>query len=216
MAYQREREDLVGHGRDLVSSGLCVGTSGNLSIRCGEVVVLTPSGIPYDRLQAEAMCVVTLDGEIVEAPSPPSSETPMHLAVYRSTPAKAVVHTHSPYATVLSTVVQELPPIHYVIAGLGGSVRVAPYATFGSRELAENMAQGLEGRTAVILQNHGTITYGHTLEQAFSRSVTLEWLATLYWRAMLFGKPHVLEDAEIDRVRAEARVKGYRRAEAPK
>jgi L-fuculose-phosphate aldolase len=160
--------------------------------------------------------VVTLDGEIVEAPSPPSSETPMHLSVYRSTPAQAVVHTHSPYATVLSTVVEELPPIHYVIAGLGGSVRVAPYATFGTRELADNMAEGLEGRTAVILQNHGTITYGRTLEAAFTRSVTLEWLATLYWRATLFGSPHLLDDAEIDRVREEAKVKGYRPAEAPK
>jgi L-fuculose-phosphate aldolase len=139
----------------------------------------------------------------------------MHLAVYRTSQASAVVHTHSPYATVLSTVVDELPPVHYVIAGLGGRVRVAPYSTFGTEELAASMARGLEGRAAVILQNHGTITHGRTLTQAYDRAVTLEWLSATYWRAKLFGDPHLLPDEEIDRVREAARTKGYRTAPAP-
>ena len=212
---QAEREELVAVGRSMVPDGLCIGTAGNLSIRAGELVVVTPSGIRYDELEADAMCVLDLDGHVVEAPSPPSSEVPMHLAVYRTTNATAVVHTHSPYATVLSTVVDELPNVHYVIAGLGGRVRVAPYSTFGSEELAASMTRGLEGRSAVILQNHGTITHGRSLRQAYDRAMTLEWLATTYWRAKVFGDPHLLPDEEIERVRQAARTKGYRAASTP-
>jgi L-fuculose-phosphate aldolase len=215
MMLEAEREELAVFSKRLVPDGLCIGTAGNLSIRAGDVLAITPSGVSYDALRAEAMCIVDLDGQVLEAPSPPSSEVPMHLAVYRTTNATAVVHTHSPYATVLSTVVDELPPVHYVIAGLGGRVRVAPYSTFGTQDLADNMARVLEGRSAVILQNHGTITYGRTLSQAYERALTLEWLCAIYWRAKVFGVPHILPDEEIDRVRAAARVKGYRAASAP-
>jgi L-fuculose-phosphate aldolase len=212
MLLEVQREELAAIGRRMVPEGLCIGTAGNLSIRSGDLVAVTPSGIRYEELEAKAMCVVDVDGHVVEANSPPSSEVPMHLAVYRTTRAAAVVHTHSPYATVLSTVIDELPAVHYVIAGLGGRVRVAPYHTFGTEELAAGMARGLEGRAAVILQNHGTITHGKSLEQAYERAVTLEWLSATYWRAKVFGDPHLLPDEEIERVRAAARVKGYRTA----
>lgn len=210
MLLAPEREELALTGRRLIADGLVTGAAGNLSVRSGDLLAVTPTGIPYDQLVAESMCIVRIDGEIVEAPTVPSSEVPMHLAVYRATDAGAVVHTHSPYAAVLSAVVDELPPIHYVIAGLGGRVRVAPYRTFGTEELADEMARALEGRTAVLLQNHGTITYGPTLSQAYERSVTLEWLAAMYWRAMVFGTPKILPDEEIDRVRDLRQVAGYR------
>jgi len=125
----------------------------------------------------------------------------MHLAVYDAAPAAcAVVHTHAPFSTALSTVVEELPALHYLIADLGGPVRVAPYATFGSEALAENVARALDGRTAALLGNHGTIAYGRTLEQAYSRTVLLEWLSALYLRSSLLGEPRLLPATEIDRV----------------
>jgi L-fuculose-phosphate aldolase len=215
MLLEREREQLADTGRRLVADGLVVGAAGNLSIRTGDLIAVTPSSIPYDRLDAAAMCVIGIDGDVVEAPTVSSSEVPIHLAVYRGTNARAVVHTHSPYATVLSTLVDELPPIHYVIASLGGRVRVAPYHTFGTEELAGDMIRALEGRAAVLLQNHGTITHGLTMDEAYDRSMILEWLSAVYWRAQLFGRPNILSDDEIERVRQRASIIGYRAAPSP-
>ena len=128
----------------------------------------------------------------------------MHLAVYRHTDAAAVVHTHSPFATALSLVLDELPAVHYTINGLGGPVRVAPYATFGSAQLATHLAAALHERNAAILQNHGTVAIGVTLRQAYERAVLLEWLSELYWRARQIGEPRILSQPELDAVRDQA------------
>jgi L-fuculose-phosphate aldolase len=172
-------------------------------------VAITPSSVDYDELDAGLICVVGTDGLVIEAEGPPSSELPMHLTVYRSTQAGAIVHTHAPYATALATVVDELPPIHYSIAELGGPVRVARYATFGTDELAESVESALVGRSAVLLESHGTLTIGDTLEQAYHRGLLLEWLSALYCRASLLGAPRILPPDEIgrvaDRLRAMAR-----------
>lgn len=181
--------------------GLVVGTSGNLSLRSGEHVAITPSGLDYDELRPELVSVVDLDGAQVDSELAPSSELPMHLAVYERTDAGAVVHTHSPYATTLAVAGAELPAVHYLVAELGGPVRVAPYATFGTEELAANMTSGLEGRFATLLAHHGTITIGDTLERAYGRSVTLEWLCALYHRALAHGEPPTLPLDEVERVR---------------
>jgi len=199
-ALRDAREDLVAYGRRLAPDGLAIGTAGNLSCRVGDVVAITPRGVGYDFLSSGHICLVTLDGEPVEATLGPSSELPMHLSVYRGGDAAAVVHTHSPYATTLGTLIDELPPIHYLISLLGGPVRVAPYATPGSPELADHMARALAGRSAVLLGNHGTITTGDTLDQAYSRALLLEWLCSLYYRARLLGEPRLLDLEEIDRV----------------
>jgi len=200
VGLRREREDLVAYGRRLAPDGLAIGTAGNLSCRAGDVVAITPRGVGYDVMAPQHICLVTLDGGQIDAPLGPSSELPMHLAVYRRCDAAAVVHTHSPFATTLGTVIDELPPIHYLISLLGGPVRVAPYATPGSDELADHMATALEGRSAVLLGNHGTITTGDSLEQAYSRALLLEWLCGLYLRARLFGEPRLLDVEEIDKV----------------
>ena len=197
---EREREQLVDRARRLRADGLVVGMSGNLSLRCGDLVVVTPSAVDYDVLEPELVCVVGLDGSPVEGTLPPTTELPMHLAVYRHTGAAAVVHTHSPYATVLTTLVDVVPPIHYLMATLGGPVRVAPYVTPGTHDLAETIVGALDGRFGVLLQNHGALTTGESLEEAYSRSVTLEWLCALYYRATLFGEPRILSDEEMDRV----------------
>lgn len=201
MLLDRERRLVVQYAKRLRPDGLVVLTAGNISVRSGDLVAITPGSYDYDRLTPERICVVHLDGTVADARLTPSSELPMHLAVYRAAPeARAVVHTHAPYASALSTVVDELPALHYLIAQLGGPVRVAPYATFGSEELAENVAHALEGRTAALLGNHGTIAFGETLEQAYSRTVLLEWLSALYLRSSLLGEPRLLAAEEIDLV----------------
>ncbi|GAB2775796.1 class II aldolase/adducin family protein [Streptomyces chlorus] len=174
---------LVGAARRTVSDGLVVGTSGNVSVRVGETVLVTPSGVPYDRLTPDDVTGVDLTGRQVLGTLVPTSELPLHLAVYRTTGARAVVHTHAVHATAVSTLVDELPLIHYMAAALGGPVRVAPYATYGTDELAENMLRALEDRTGCLLQNHGTVTHGATLDQAYDRTAQLEWMCRLWLTA---------------------------------
>jgi L-fuculose-phosphate aldolase len=118
---------------------------------------------------------------------------PLHLAVYAAKKASAIVHTHSTAATVLSTLADELPPIHYVVALFGGPVRVAPYATYGTPELADNAVRTLQGSTGCILGNHGTVTIGPDLRTACSRSEYLEWVSELYLRAASVGRPRLLD-----------------------
>ncbi|MGW3287792.1 class II aldolase/adducin family protein [Streptomyces sp. NPDC001002] len=176
-------ETLVATARRTVSEGLVVGTSGNVSVRVGDTVLVTPSGVPYDRLAPDDVTGVDLEGRQVLGTLIPTSELPMHLAVYRTTDAHAVVHTHAVHATAVSTLVPELPVIHYMAAALGGPVRVAPYAAYGTDELAENMLRALTDRSGCLLQNHGTVTHGATLDQAYDRTAQLEWMCRLWLTA---------------------------------
>ncbi|MCQ0022219.1 class II aldolase/adducin family protein [Streptomyces somaliensis DSM 40738] len=174
---------LVATARRTVADGLVVGTSGNVSVRVGDLLLVTPSGVPYSRLTPDDVVAVDLDGRRVRGTLPPTSELPVHLAVYRSTDAGAVVHTHAVHATAVSTLVDELPPVHYMTAALGGPVRVAPYALYGTRELADRMLAALDGRTACLLRNHGTVAYGATLDQAYDRTAQLEWMCRVWLAA---------------------------------
>jgi L-fuculose-phosphate aldolase len=200
MLLHDERVQLVQYCRRMQADRLTVATSGNISVRSGDHIAITPSGAAYEDLTPESICVIDLDGTPVEDGLEPSSEVPMHTSVYRHTSAQAVVHTHPLYASTLSAVVDELPPVHYMVALLGGPVRVAPYATYGSPELAENSVRAMEGRFGAILQNHGATTYGDTLAQAYTRSVYLEWMCQMYYQARLFGEPNLLQVDEIARV----------------
>jgi L-fuculose-phosphate aldolase len=201
MLLADERAELVEHCLRMQADELTVGTSGNLSIRSGDLVAITPSGVVYDDLTPESICVIDLDGARVDADLAPSSELPMHTAVYRATDARAVVHTHPLYCTALSVTLDEVPPVHYMLALLGGPVRVVPYARFGSDELAANSVAGLaDDRYGVLLRNHGATTYGDTLAKAYSRSTYLEWTCRLYHQARLIGEPHLLSTEEIDEV----------------
>jgi L-fuculose-phosphate aldolase len=174
---------LVATARRTVADGLVVGTSGNVSVRVGDTVLVTPSGVPYDRLTPDGVVGVDLTGRQVLGTLTPTSELPMHLAVYRATDARAVVHTHAVHATAVSTLVRELPLIHYMAGDLGGPVRVAPYATYGTEELAENMLRALTDRAACLLQNHGTLVHGATLDQAYDRTAQLEWMCRVWLTA---------------------------------
>ncbi len=209
MNHRDERSALVEHANTAITDGLSSGTSGNMSVRAGDGILITPSGVAPAEMTADDICHVSMDGIVAPGPRRPSSEVPMHLAVYRDSDALAVVHTHPPYATTISLTHDELPAVHYTINGLGGPVRVAPYATFGTDELAEHIATALDGRTGAILQNHGMITHGASLRQAYERSVLLEWLATLFWRSLQVGTPKILTDRELGDVREQSRRLRY-------
>ena len=206
---QIAREQLVSHCGRLAADGLAVGAAGNMSVRIGDQVAITPSGVPYADLAPGDVCVVTMSGDEIDAPETPSSELPMHLAIYAATEAGAVVHTHSAEVIALSAGNDELPAIHYAIAGLGGPVRVAGYTRFGSAGLAAAAVQALDERRAAILQNHGAVCYGRTLPEAYDRAVLLEWLARVYRLARSYGEPRILSAAELDEVAAEARRRRY-------
>ena len=198
MLMHKERELIIEYGRRMLTDGLTVGTSGNISVRVGENIAITPSGVEYEALAPEDISVITLDGDHVDGPDNPSSEVPMHTVVYQNTDALAVVHTHPVYATVLGTLVDEIPPIHYMLALLGGPVRVAPYAQFGTQELARRCSEAMKDRYGVLLRNHGATTHGGTLAKAYSRSIYLEWLCRIYCEAKALGEPRLLTAAEFD------------------
>ena len=213
--YPDERELLARCSVRMLDDGLATGSAGNMSIRTGDRVLITPSGIAYRDLRAADICLVGLDGSRADRPpgaTVPSTETPMHLAVYAATPAQAVVHTHSPEVIALSAVFDELPAIHYAIVGLGGPVRVADYTRFGSRQLASAAVAALNGRSAVILRSHGAVCYGASLAEAYDRALLLEWLARVHrlaWSLAAGGggrpEPRVLSDSELGEVAAEMR-----------
>lgn len=209
----RAWEELVTTARRTVSDGLVVGTSGNVSVRIDDIVLVTPSGVPYDRLTSGDATGVDLDGRQVLGTLVPTSELPMHLAVYRTTGARAVVHTHAVHATAVSTLVSELPLIHYMAAALGGPVRVAPYATYGTDELAENMLRALADRSGCLLQNHGTITHGTSLDQAYDRTAQLEWMCRLWLTATSVPglSPSLLSEEQLAEVQQQLRGYGQRR-----
>jgi L-fuculose-phosphate aldolase len=203
------REQLVSYCIRLLEDGLAVGSAGNMSVRVADTVLITPSGIAYRDMSAADICVLGLDGTLLGGSAEPSSEMPMHLAIYASTGAGAVVHTHSPEVVALSAVCDELPAIHYAIAGLGGPVRVARYTRFGSADLARAAVAALDGRSAAILGSHGAVSYGATLAQAYDRALLLEWLAHVHRLACARGTPRILTQAELDEVAAEVRRRRY-------
>ena len=202
------RSAIVNSCQELSRSGLVVGTAGNVSVRSDDLVAVTPSGLRYAELTPELVGVHRLDGTVVEGPLAPTSELPLHLAIYAARPeVDAIVHTHSPAATALSTLVEEIPSVHYYVAMFGGPVVVAPYATYGTEELARNVVDALRDRTGCLMGNHGAVTVGPDLVSAHDKSVYLEWLCDVYLRASSAGSPRLLPAAEIDAV--GAKMAGY-------
>jgi L-fuculose-phosphate aldolase len=208
-----DRIALVEAARAIAAGGLVVGASGNLGVRSGEHLLITPRGSRLSAIDpADCVCVALADGSVAPdhaTGSRPSSELPLHLAVYATAPeAAAIVHTHSHFATVLSTLVQEIPAIHYVATEFGGAVRVAPYATYGSTELAAGVAAALADRSAALMANHGAVVTASTLDRAVEQAHQLEWLASVYWHARVFGTPTLLGDDQLGAVDAQTRALG--------
>ena len=211
MLMRREREEIAAAARRLAEDRLVIGTSGNLSARDGDTVAITPTGAVLAELEPEAVSVIDLDGRVVDGELAPTSELDLHLGVYRRYGAGAVVHTHSPAATALSCVVDEVPCLHYGMMALGGSVRVATYETFGSPELAERVLDALDGRTAALMANHGALTYGADVAAAVEATLLLEWACDIYARAVTVGSPRELTAAEREDVVRSALERGYGR-----
>ncbi|HET8952812.1 MAG TPA: class II aldolase/adducin family protein [Solirubrobacteraceae bacterium] len=204
------RERLAAASRDLAASGLVRATSGNVSARDGDRIAITPTGGVLGELTADDIVVVDRDGALLEGERGPTSELALHLGALERFGAGAVVHTHPPLGTALSLVLDELPCVHYEMVALGGAVRVAPYRTFGTPELAAVVHDALEGRFAALMANHGAITLGDTLAQAVERAHLLEWACGLYWRAAAIGEPRALDADELEAARAQFRAKDYR------
>lgn len=202
MRAEAARTELVAHARQLVTEGLVVGTAGNLSVAVDDVIAMTPSGLPYTDCTAGDIVLLDAAGTVVEGELLPTSEWQLHLAVHERWAPGAIVHTHSPFATAASTLVDELPAIHYYVELLGGPVRVAPYATFGTRELADHVVEGLSDRSAVLMANHGALTVGATLPEAHDRARTLEWLCQVFVQARSAGTPRQLDADQLGEVRA--------------
>ncbi len=198
------REELVAHGRRLLDDRLTTGTGGNLSLmrRENERILITPSGIPYDRLTAEMISVIDLKGHHL-AGEKPSSEWQLHLEIYQARPEiNAVVHTHSPFATTFAVLNRPIPACHYLI-GIGGGdqVGVAPYATFGTRELARLTVTALGKENCILLANHGLVAVGEDLARAYSTALYVEEVAELYWRSLAVGQPVILPPPEMQKAR---------------
>jgi len=215
---EREREQVAGACRRLAAEGLVLGTAGNVSARAGERVAITPTGAVLERLEPEQVSVVDLDGSLVDGELEPTSEAELHLGVYRRYAPGGVVHTHAPMATALACVLEdELPCVHYQMLLLGGPVRVASYATFGTPELAQAVVEALEGRTAALMASHGAVTLGADLDGAVEASLLLEWACAVYLRASTLGTPRALSEEELRAVVAAAAERRYgevRRAES--
>ena len=209
MTLEREREQVAAASRRLAAEGLVHGTAGNVSARSGDLVAVTPTGAVLADVEPDQVTVVGLDGTVVDGRLEPTSEVDLHLGVYRRFDTGAVVHTHAPMATALSCVLDELPCVHYQMLLLGGTVRVAPYATFGSAELAESVLDALDGRTAALMANHGALAHASDPAAAVELSLLLEWACSVYWHAAAIGTPRTLDQAQMEDVVAAVVARRY-------
>jgi L-fuculose-phosphate aldolase len=213
MILQKERNAIVAFGKKLLTSGLTAGTGGNLSVvnRKKNLIAVTPSGVDYLEMSPEDVALVGMDGGPIETSKcKPSSELLFHQALYRRRQdIQAVVHTHSVYATTLASLGWEIPPFHYLVAYSGKKVPLASYATFGSEQLARNVAEAIGDNNAVLMESHGVVTVGATLAKAFEAAEIIEYVARVYYLAKNLGEPTILSDEEMKKV--IEKFKGYGR-----
>ncbi len=208
------REEIVTRTRALDAAGLVPNKSGNVSARTERGFLITPAGVPYAETKPGQLVELTLAGEARPSSERPSSEWRMHAAIYAARPeVEAIVHTHSPRATALACAGRGIPPFHYMIALAGGDIRCTRYCTFGTAELAASAVEGLEGRRAVLLGNHGVMAVGASLREAHAVATEVENLAGEYLDLLAAGlEPQLLEPAELQRVIAKftdyGRLKG--------
>jgi L-fuculose-phosphate aldolase len=213
------RTGIVAACRRMNALGINQGTSGNISARFGERMLITPSGVPYDTMGADDIAALPIEGEYGawDGPLAPSTEWRFHLDITRARPeVGAIVHTHSTYATTLAIARKEIPACHYMIAAAGGTtIRCADYATYGTKELSDNALAALEDRTCCLLANHGMIATGANLDKAMWLAVELETIAKQYYLSLAIGGPVLLPDAEIAHVMEGFKSYGPRGKDLP-
>ena len=198
------RDALIATARALQPAGLNKGTSGNVSVRQGDGFYITPTGMPYEKLVADDIPLMALDGSHVGARKP-SSEWRFHRDLYTARPeVGAVLHAHSPFAVSLACLRRDIPPFHYMIARFGGdTLRCADYALFGSQALSDAALLAMRDRKACLLANHGLLVAGRDLDEALALAIELEELCEQYWRACQLGEPVLLSAAEMSEVMAK-------------
>jgi L-fuculose-phosphate aldolase len=198
------RAQIVATALEMNTCGLNRGKSGNISARCSDGFLVTPSGLAYEATRPEDIVAMTLDGAAHGALAP-SSEWRFHRDIYATRPeVSAVVHAHSPFATTLACLGRDIPAFHYMVAVAGGkNIRCAGYATFGTQQLADHALGALQGRKACLLANHGMIAVASSLRAALALAVEVEALCEQYWRALQIAPPNLLSDAEMEVVLAK-------------
>ncbi len=207
------RQKMVDVARRMNASGINQGTAGNLSARIDNGFLITPTSLPYDRMEADDIVEMAYDGTYV-GKHRPSSEWRFHRDIMKHrTDINAILHCHSIYATTLACQYKPIPAFHYMVGVAGGTtIRVAPYATFGTQQLSDNAIEALEGRLACLLGQHGQISLGKTLEASLSLASEVETLARLYVQALPLGDPPILSDEEMARVIEQMRKMSYGQA----
>lgn len=200
---EEARKEIIEFGKKMAEASPCAGTAGNLSVYDPETgyMAIGPSGIDYFEIKPEDIVILDLDGNIVEGTRKPSSESGMHAAFYKEKGKKGIracVHTHSIYCTTLACMNVPLEAVHYVI-GLAGAdvINCAPYATFGTPELAEKTVKACGDANAVLMANHGMMACGANLKAAYGLSESIEYAAEIQWRCMCAGKPVVLSKEDM-------------------
>jgi L-fuculose-phosphate aldolase len=197
----QKRQSIIDACLRMNALGINQGTSGNISVRDGDGMLVTPTSLQYDLMRPEDIVYVSMQGES-RGTRQPSSEWRFHLDILQARPdVQAVVHAHPPYCTSLSILEQRIPPIHYMVAVAGGSdIRCAPYATFGTDELSKNAVQALTDRKACLLAHHGMIATGTSLDKAMWLAVEVETLARQYLTCLQVQEPPLLSEEEIQNV----------------
>ena len=195
------RAEIVARARELDAGGLNRGSSGNLSARDGDAMLITPSAVPYDALEPGMIARMPLEGDYGawEGPRKPSTEWRFHLDLMRARPElRAIVHTHAPFSTILAIARKPIPAIHYMMAAFGGpDIRVAGYACYGTAELSTAVVAAMEGRAGCLMANHGMLTAGPNLTRATWLAFELEALAHQYYHVLAIGGGHVLTEADL-------------------
>ena len=200
---QAKRQSIIDACREMNRLGINQGTSGNISLRQEDGMLITPTSVPYDNMQVDQIVFMKLDAAPGDGQRP-SSEWRFHRDILKARPeVNAVVHAHPPYSTILAIMGREIPPVHYMIACAGGdTIRCAPYATFGTEELSRHAVTALEDRSACLLAHHGMIAVGPSLAKAMWLAVEVEALARQYHGCLQIGTPPLLSKTEIENVRA--------------
>ncbi len=203
MMLQSQRQLIVDYGLKMIRSGLTTGSGGNLSIldRQKDLLAVSPTGLDYDEVTTADIVIVDRSGTVIDGELKPSSELGFHLALYdHRSDVSAVVHTHSVYATTLACLHWELPAVHYLVAFSGDKVPLAPYATFGTPELAENIISSIGEYNAVLLANHGLVAVAADLKSCFNIAEEIELVARIFYQAKSVGQPVLVNDNEMQRV----------------
>ncbi len=203
MLLINERKKIIEFGHKMIAAKLSHSTGGNLSImnRKEKLIAITPSGVEYSKLKDQDIIVIDFKGNIVQGNLKPSSETNFHLAIYSNrNDINAIVHTHSIFATTYACLNREIQPIHYLIGFAGKNVPVAPYATYGTTELADNIISSMGNSNAILLANHGLVAVGGNILSAFNVALEIEFVAEVSYRAENIGKPTILSNDEMDKV----------------